>query len=41
VGINGMRERLKGLNGTLEIQSTNLGTTARAAIPLQPAGPAG
>ena len=36
VGINGMRERLKGLNGTLEIQSTNLGTTARAAIPLQP-----
>ncbi|MGB7024875.1 MAG: histidine kinase, partial [Candidatus Acidiferrales bacterium] len=36
VGINGMRERLKGLNGTLEIHSTNLGTTARAIIPLQP-----
>lgn len=35
VGINGMRERLKGLGGTLEIQSTNLGTTARAAIPLR------
>ena len=34
VGINGMRERLKGLDGALEIQSTNLGTTARAIIPL-------
>jgi signal transduction histidine kinase len=38
VGINGMRERLKDLGGTLEIHSTNLGTTARAIIPLrQPA----
>lgn len=38
VGINGMRERLKGLNGTLEIHSTNLGTTARAIIPLGAGG---
>src|SRR5579859_4444771 len=38
VGINGMRERLKGLNGTLEIHSTNLGTAARAVIPLQRGG---
>jgi PAS domain S-box-containing protein len=36
VGINGMHERLKGLNGSLEIHSTNLGTTTRAVIPLQP-----
>ncbi|HVA16452.1 MAG TPA: ATP-binding protein, partial [Candidatus Dormibacteraeota bacterium] len=36
VGINGMRERLKGLDGRLEIHSTNLGTTARAVIPLRP-----
>ncbi|HEV2314903.1 MAG TPA: sensor histidine kinase [Candidatus Acidoferrales bacterium] len=35
VGINGMRERLKGLDGTLEIHSTNLGTTTRAIIPLR------
>ena len=34
VGINGMRERLKGLDGTLEIHSTNAGTAARAIIPL-------
>ena len=36
VGINGMRERLKGLDGRLEIHSTDLGTTARAVIPLRP-----
>ena len=35
VGINGMQERLKGLNGTFEIHSTNQGTTARAIIPLR------
>jgi len=34
VGINGMRERLKDLGGTLELYSTNQGTTVRAAIPL-------
>ncbi len=34
VGINGMRERLKDLGGTLEINSTDHGTTARATIPL-------
>ncbi|MHB8614437.1 MAG: sensor histidine kinase [Candidatus Acidiferrales bacterium] len=35
VGINGMRERLKDLGGTLELYSTNQGTTVRAAIPLR------
>lgn len=35
VGISGMRERLKDLGGTLEIHSTNQGTTVRAAIPLR------
>lgn len=35
VGINGMRERLHDLGGTLEIHSTNQGTTVRAAIPLR------
>jgi signal transduction histidine kinase len=34
VGINGMRERLKDLGGTLEIHSTNQGTTVRAEIPV-------
>jgi signal transduction histidine kinase len=36
VGLAGIRERLGELNGTLEITSTNLGTTLRAAIPLIP-----
>ena len=35
VGISGMRERLNDLGGTLEIHSTNQGTTVRAAIPLR------
>ena len=35
VGINGMRERLKDLGGTLEIDSTKRGTRARATIPLR------
>jgi PAS domain S-box-containing protein len=35
VGINGMRERLKDLGGTLEIHSTNQGTTVRAEIPVR------
>lgn len=35
VGISGMRERLKDLGGTLEIQSTNQGTTVRAEIPVR------
>ncbi|HEV2615527.1 MAG TPA: PAS domain S-box protein [Candidatus Acidoferrales bacterium] len=34
VGISGMRERLRDLGGTLEIESTSQGTTVRAAIPL-------
>jgi len=34
VGISGMRERLNDLGGTLEIESTDRGTTVRAAIPL-------
>ncbi|HEV2314657.1 MAG TPA: PAS domain S-box protein [Candidatus Acidoferrales bacterium] len=35
VGISGMRERLKDLGGTLEIQSTNQGTIVRAEIPVR------
>ena len=34
VGISGMRERLNDLGGTLEIESTDRGTTVRAKIPL-------
>ena len=34
VGLNGMRERLKDLGGTLEIQSNRKGTTVRATIPI-------
>ena len=34
VGISGMRERLSDLGGTLEIESTDRGTTVLAAIPL-------
>jgi len=36
VGLAGMRERLGELNGTLEITSSNFGTTLRAVIPLIP-----
>ena len=35
VGISGMRERLKDLGGTLEIDSSERGTTVRAIIPLR------
>ena len=35
VGISGMRERLKDLGGTLEIDSSERGTTVRAEIPLR------
>lgn len=35
IGISGMRERLKDLGGTLEIDSSEHGTTVRAIIPLQ------
>ncbi|MHB8525876.1 MAG: PAS domain S-box protein [Candidatus Acidiferrales bacterium] len=35
VGISGMRERLKDLGGTLEIDSSEQGTTVRAEIPLR------
>jgi PAS domain S-box-containing protein len=39
VGIRGMQERLRQLNGRLEIESSNHGTTVTAAVPLpgQPA----
>lgn len=33
VGMAGMRERLKGLNGRLEIQSNRSGTTIQASVP--------
>jgi len=36
VGIAGMRERLKQLDGTLEIESSDRGTVVRAAIPWPP-----
>ena len=35
IGISGMRERLKDLGGTLEIDSSEQGTTVRAEIPLR------
>ncbi|MHB8540074.1 MAG: PAS domain S-box protein [Candidatus Acidiferrales bacterium] len=35
IGISGMRERLKDLGGTLEIDSSASGTTVRATIPLR------
>jgi len=35
VGISGMRERLNDLGGTFEVNSTEKGTTVRAAIPLR------
>jgi signal transduction histidine kinase len=34
VGFRGMRERLRQLGGTLEIQSIGIGTTIRATLPL-------
>jgi signal transduction histidine kinase len=34
VGIPGMRQRLEQLGGKLEIESTNLGTTITAIVPL-------
>ncbi len=36
VGISGMRERMKDLGGTLEIQSSSAGTVVRATIPGAP-----
>jgi two-component system NarL family sensor kinase len=36
VGVAGMRERLMQLGGTLDIESSDHGTTVRAQIPLQP-----
>jgi PAS domain S-box-containing protein len=35
VGITGMRERVKDLGGTLEIESSSAGTVVRATIPLR------
>jgi len=34
VGVVGMRERLKQLDGRLEIESSSSGTTVRAVIPM-------
>jgi PAS domain S-box-containing protein len=39
VGLRGMRERLRHLGGTLEIQSTPKGTKVVATLPLPPQGP--
>ena len=36
VGVAGMRERLIQLGGTLDIESSDQGTTVRAQIPLPP-----
>jgi signal transduction histidine kinase len=36
VGVAGMRERLLQLGGTLDIESSDRGTTVRAQIPLPP-----
>jgi len=41
VGLRGMRERLKQLGGSLEIESTGSGTTVTAVVPLQGAAPSG
>jgi len=38
VGLAGMRERLQELNGTLEIESDECGTSMRAAVPLYAPG---
>ena len=35
VGITGMRERMKDLSGTLEIESNSAGTLVRATIPVR------
>jgi two-component system, NarL family, sensor kinase len=34
VGLSGMRERVRELGGTLEIQSSENGTSIRAALPI-------
>lgn len=39
IGLAGMRERLRQFGGTLEIASTNKGTTLRAVVPVQGAPP--
>jgi two-component system NarL family sensor kinase len=39
VGVAGMRERLQQLRGTLDIESSDRGTTVRAQIPLPPVAP--
>jgi PAS domain S-box-containing protein len=39
VGVAGMHERLQQLGGTLDIESTDRGTTVRARIPLPPNAP--
>ncbi len=39
VGLAGMRERLHELNGTLEIESNECGTSMRATVPLYALGP--
>jgi PAS domain S-box-containing protein len=39
VGVAGMRERLQQLGGTLEIQTSDRGTTVRVQIPLTPQAP--
>ncbi len=35
VGIMGMRERVKQLGGSMEIESGNSGTTVRASLPYE------
>jgi signal transduction histidine kinase len=37
VGLSGMRERLRELGGTLDIQSSENGTTVIAAVPVSKA----
>ncbi len=39
VGFGGMRERLRQLNGTLEVQSDGNGTLVTATLPLEPLSP--
>jgi PAS domain S-box-containing protein len=39
VGVRGMEERLRQFGGTLQIESSNKGTTVTARLPLQPAAP--
>ncbi len=40
VGFSGMRERLRQLGGTLEIESDGTGTVVRAILPMEPAAEA-